>query len=560
MLSRLSIRDVVLIEKLDLDFSGGLGAFTGETGAGKSILLDSLALATGARADSSLVRFGAKQASVAAAFSIEPENPVFALLDEQGIEFEVGEPVVLRRVVTADGKSRAYVNDQSVSASLLRQIGDELVEIHGQFATHGLLNTATHQNVLDVYGGLDALKRATAAAYRAWRAKTDERETAARELDKARAEEDFLRHSVDELSRFNPQAGEEKELSDRRAMMMNSEKIAEGLNAARAALSDDSLDRALRLAQRQLESLSKYGEGRFDAVIESLDRVMAELNDDAAQIETFCDELDFDPRAQEQVEERLFGLRALARKHQVDADALPDLLADLERRLNSVERGGDDLIRLTKEEEAARLSYLETAQTLSAAREQAARKLDGAVARELPPLKLEKATFKTQIERLPESLWNANGVDRVEFTASTNAGQPLSPIAKIASGGELARFMLALKVNLAAAEKIPTLIFDEVDAAIGGATATAVGERLARLAKDCQVLTITHSPQVASFGAHHFRVQKSEIEPQKVVTAVVELNDADRREEIARMLAGAHITDASRAAADELLKNRMKPV
>ena len=378
-------------------------------------------------------------------------------------------------------------------------------------------------------------------------------------MEKAQAEEDFLRHSVDELRQFNPQPGEEKELADRRALMMNAEKIAEGLNGARAALSDDGLDRALRQAQRQLESLARYSEGRFDPVIESLGRIMAELNEDAALVESYCDELDFDPRVQETVEERLFALRALARKHQAAADELPDLLADFERRLGSLEKGGEDLIRLAKEEENLRLVYLETARRLSVARCKAAEKLDTAVARELPPLKLDKAVFKTQVEQLPESLWNAEGMDKVVFTASTNTGLPLSPIAKIASGGELARFMLALKVNLAAAEKIPTLVFDEVDSAIGGATATAVGERLARLAtQDCQVLTITHSPQVASFGAHHFRVEKSEVEPGKVLTAVVELDDAARREEIARMLAGAKVTDASRAAADELLKNRSK--
>lgn len=559
MLSRLSIRDVVLIEKLDLDFAGGLCAFTGETGAGKSILLDSLALAAGARSDSSLVRHGAKQLLVGAEFVLPENHAVFDLLNEQGLDFEPGEPLFLRRVVSADGKSRAFINDQAVSAALLRQAGDLLVEIHGQFATHGLLNTATHRGVLDSYGGLEELKQKTQAAYQAWQDKTAEKQAAQADLEKAQAEEDFLRHSVDELRQFNPQPGEEKELGDRRALMMNAEKIAEGLNSARAALSDDGLDRALRQAQRQLENLARYSEGRFDAVIDSLGRIMAELNENAALVESYCDELEFDPRAQEAVEERLFALRALARKHQVTADELPELLAGFERRLGSLEKGGEDLIRLAKEEENLRLDYLESARRLSAARYKAAEKLDTAVANELPPLKLDKAVFKTQIEQLPENLWNAEGMDRVVFTASTNTGLPLAPIAKIASGGELARFMLALKVNLAAAEKIPTLVFDEVDSAIGGATATAVGERLARLAtQDCQVLTITHSPQVASFGAHHFRVQKSEAEPGKVLTAVVELDDASRREEIARMLAGAKVTDASRAAADELLKNRSK--
>ncbi len=556
MLSRLSIRDVVLIEKLDLDFADGLSAFTGETGAGKSILLDSLALATGARSDSSLVRHGAKQLSVGAEFILPENHAVFNLLSEQGINFEQEEPLFLRRVVSSDGKGRAFINDQSVSAALLRQVGDLLIEIHGQFATHGLLNTATHRDVLDSYGGLEKLKQRTAEAYRTWQNKIAEKQSVQEDLAKAQAEEDFLRHSVDELARFNPFPGEEKELADRRALMMNAEKIAEGLNCARAALSDEGLDKALRQAQRQLENLSRYSEGRFDAVIDSFGRIMAELNENAALVETYCDELDFDPRAQEAVEERLFALRALARKHQVTADELPDLLTDFERRLAGLEKGGENLILLAKEEENLRLEYLETARQLSVARMKTAERLDTAVAEELPPLKLDKAVFKTQIDPMPESLWNEQGLDKVVFTASTNAGVPTAPIAKIASGGELARFMLALKVNLAAAEKIPTLIFDEVDAAIGGATATAVGERLARLAnQDCQVLTITHSPQVASFGRHHFRVEKSEVEQGKVLTAVVELNDGERREEIARMLAGVRITDASRAAADELLKN-----
>ncbi len=557
MLSRLSIRDVVLIEKLDLDFAGGLCVFTGETGAGKSILLDSLALATGARSDSSLVRNGAKQLSVAAEFLLPEKDKVFDLLKEQELDFEAGEPLLLRRVVSVDGKSRAFINDQSVSASLLRQVGDLLVEIHGQFATHGLLNTATHRDVLDGYGGLEDLKQETGRAYREWQDKTAEKQKMQSDLEKAQAEEEFLRHCVDELQRFDPKDGEEKELSERRALMMNAEKIAEGLNSARQALFDDSLDRSLRQAQRQLENLSRYGEGRFEPIIDSLSRIMSELNEDAALIETCCNELDFDPRAQEAVEERLFALRSLARKHQVEADRLPEVLTECERRLNSLEKGGEDLIRLSKEEEVCRLKYMETARQLSVARQKAAQKLDTAVAAELAPLKLGKAVFKTQIEALPETLWNADGADKVVFAAATNAGQALAPISKIASGGELARFMLALKVNLAKAEKIPTLIFDEVDAAIGGATASAVGERLARLAKqECQVLTITHSAQVASFGAHHFRVQKSETDAGKVLTAVVELDDDERREEIARMLSGSHVTEASRAAADELLKNK----
>lgn len=558
MLSRLSVRDVVLIEKLDLDFAGGLCVFTGETGAGKSILLDSLALATGARSDAALVRRGCKQLSVTAEFSLPDGHEVFKVLDEHEIEHESGEPLVLRRIVTADGKSKAFVNDQSVSAGLLRKIGDLLIEIHGQFATHGLLNPATHKSVLDAYGGLQGRLDACRAAYKNWRAKAEERQKAEERLQKAKDEEDFLRHSVDELVQFAPLPGEDEELSQRRSLMMNSEKLIEGLNTARDALFDRSVDKSLRQAERALESLSRLIEGRFEPIIEALDRAVTELNEAGNMLEEECRKVELDPREQEQVEERLFALRALARKHQTTPDELPALLSEYQRQLASLDKGAEDLIRLTKEEESCRIAYEDAAKVLSAARKEAAQKLDAAVMKELPPLKLGKASFLSIVEELPQTEWNADGIDKVQFAATTNPGQPAGAINKIASGGELARFMLALKVNLAQAEGIPTLIFDEVDTGIGGATATAVGERLERLAgEDCQVLAITHSPQVASFGAHHFKVSKAEDETGRTLTAVCELTGDARREEIARMLSGASITEASRAAADELLKGRI---
>lgn len=558
MLSRLSVRDVVLIEKLDLDFAGGLCVFTGETGAGKSILLDSLALATGARSDAALVRRGCKQLSVTAEFSLPDGHEAFKMLDEHEIEHESGEPLVLRRIVTADGKSKAFVNDQSVSAGLLRKIGDLLIEIHGQFATHGLLNPATHKSVLDAYGGLQRRLDACRAAYKNWRAKAEERQKAEERLQKAKDEEDFLRHSVDELVQFAPQPGEDEELSQRRSLMMNSEKLIEGLNTARDALFDRSVDKSLRQAERALESLSRLIEGRFEPIIEALDRAVTELNEAGNMLEEECRKVELDPREQEQVEERLFALRALARKHQTTPDELPALLSEYQRQLASLDKGAEDLIRLTKEEESCRIAYEDAAKVLSAARKEAAKKLDASVMKELPPLKLGKASFLSIVEELPQTEWNADGIDKVQFAATTNPGQPAGAINKIASGGELARFMLALKVNLAQAEGIPTLIFDEVDTGIGGATATAVGERLERLAgEDCQVLAITHSPQVASFGAHHFKVSKAEDETGRTLTAVCELTGDARREEIARMLSGASITEASRAAADELLKGRI---
>ena len=521
-------------------------------------MLDSLALATGARSDAALVRRGCKQLSVTAEFSLPDGHEVFKVLDEHEIEHESGEPLVLRRIVTADGKSKAFVNDQSVSAGLLRKIGDLLIEIHGQFATHGLLNPATHKSVLDAYGGLQGRLDACRAAYKNWRTKAEERQKAEERLQKAKDEEDFLRHSVDELVQFAPQPGEDEELSQRRSLMMNSEKLIEGLNTARDALFDRSVDKSLRQAERALESLSRLIEGRFEPIIEALDRAVTELNEAGSMLEEECRKVELDPREQEQVEERLFALRALARKHQTTPDELPGLLSEYQRQLASLDKGAEDLIRLTKEEESCRIAYEDAAKVLSAARKEAAKKLDAAVMKELPPLKLGKASFLSIVEELPQTEWNADGIDKVQFAATTNPGQPAGAINKIASGGELARFMLALKVNLAQAEEIPTLIFDEVDTGIGGATATAVGERLERLAgEECQVLAITHSPQVASFGAHHFKVSKAEDETGRTLTAVCELTGDARREEIARMLSGASITEASRAAADELLKGRI---
>ncbi len=559
MLQRLSVRDVVLIEKLDLDFADGLCVFTGETGAGKSILLDSLALATGARSDSSLVRRGCPHLSVTAEFSLPDNHAAFALLNDREISHETGEPLVLRRIVTADGKSKAYVNDQPVSAGLLRTLGDLLLEIHGQFATHGLLNPATHKGVLDAYGTLGGRLEACRAAFGLWHEKSEERRTAEERLQNAREEEEFLRHAVDEISAFAPQAGEDEELSRRRSVMMNSEKLIEGLNTARDALFDRAVDKSLRQAGRALENLSRLIEGRFDPIAEALDRAMTELNEAGSLLEEECRKVELDPREQEQVEERLFALRGLARKYQTTPDELPELLENYRRQLSALDKGTDELVRLAKEEENCRTAYTDAAKLLSAARKEAAGRLDAAVMKELPPLKLGKARFITQIDALDQSEWNAEGMDRVQFAATTNPGMPAGAINKIASGGELARFMLALKVNLARAEGIPTLVFDEVDTGVGGATATAIGERLARLAEEnCQVLAITHSPQVASFGAHHFNVSKAEDGTGRIVTAVRELTGENRREEIARMLAGATVTEASRAAATELLNAKGK--
>lgn len=555
MLTKLSVKDVVLIEKCDLDFADGLCVFTGETGAGKSILLDSLSLVLGARSDTGLIRSGAKQLSVTAEF-FPISQSVQNILSEASIDFDLSEPLYLRRQVTTDGKSKAYINDQPVSAGLLRQIGEELVEIHGQFATHRLLNPATHRSILDNYGQLSSLTDKTKTDYQYWKSKKNELSQCIEQIEQAKKEEDFLRHSVEELSAFKPQVGEETALQDRRTLMMNSEKIAENLNISRQALSNEEISHSLRIAQRQLSNLVQLSD-KYNEIIDLIDQAMTNLSEAENMIEIQAQGIDFNPAEQEQIEERLYALHALLRKHQVSADDLPSLLEDFQLKLKNLDQSEHNVSKLEKEVEQAKQEYVKSATQLSMERHKVASKLDCAVKNELAPLKLGSATFTTKIEKTNEENWSEYGFDKVEFTASTNAGTPTAPIHKIASGGELARFMLALKVNLATVEQTPTLVFDEVDAAIGGATAFAVGERLARLAKeDCQVLVITHSPQVASFGRHHFRVEKGEVSEEKVLTNVTLLSDENRINEIARMLSGATITESSKLAAIDLLKNR----
>ncbi|HSV27995.1 MAG TPA: DNA repair protein RecN [Candidatus Omnitrophota bacterium] len=553
MLVSLSIRDVVLIEKLDLAFDGGLSVFTGETGAGKSILLDSLSLALGARADSGLVRHGAAQLTVIAEFDPPAIHPARALLAEQDIDTD-GQPLLLRRVVTADGRSRAYVNDQAVSVGLLRKVGDELVEIHGQFDSHGLLDPTTHLPVLDAFGGLVQSRRAVKAAWDAWRAARNRRTEAEALLARAKAEEEDLRHAHDELASLAPKPGEEAELAQSRAVMMHGEKLLEAMNGAMAALAQrGEVEASLRSAQRLLERVADRAEGKLDGVIAALDRAAMEAAEAVGLLERASGEIDLDPRHLEKVEERLFALRSAARKHGVEVDGLADLMNSLARQLAALEGGGDDLARLAREEQAARAAYAEAARALSKARAEAAARLDKAVAGELPPLKLDKATFGTRVAPLDEGQWGPDGLDAVEFQVSTNPGAPAGSLGKIASGGELSRFMLALKVVLARTSSTPTMVFDEVDSGIGGAVAAAVGERLARLGEGLQVLVVTHSPQVAARGRQHYRVAKRDTSMGKVATSVEQLPDAARREEIARMLAGETITDQARAAAESLM-------
>jgi DNA repair protein RecN (Recombination protein N) len=551
MLTSLAIRDVVLIDRLDLTFSAGLSALTGETGAGKSILLDALGLALGWRGDSALVRPGATQATVIASFEPDPRHKVRALLSEQGVDAD--ELLLLRRVLGADGRSRAFINDQPVSIGLLRRVGESLVEIHGQFDSHGLLDPGSHRAALDAFGGLEAQTADVETRHAAWRDATAAEAAERAEVARARGDEDALRHALSELDTLAPKIGEEAELAERRAFLGSREKLVEALAAAlNDVAADRGVDGALRSAQRHLARFAPTAMGRLDAALAALERAAVEASEAISQIQILGSSLDSDAGALEAAEERLFALRAIARKHHVKVDELTELREEIVRRLGALDDQGGRLAKLSGAATAARAAYVAAAAALSAARAEAAARLDKALARELPPLKLEKAAFRTRLETLEEAEWGPSGMDRVAFEVSTNPGAPPGPLAKIASGGELARFTLALKVVVARTGPPPTLIFDEVDSAIGGATAAAVGERLAILAQRLQVLVVTHSPQVAARAQNHWRVAKTSGRGT-TVTGVEILDAAARREEIARMLAGAKITDAARAAADALL-------
>lgn len=554
MLTQLSIRDVVIVDKLDVDFAAGLCVLTGETGAGKSIVLDSLGLALGGRAEAGLIRSGADKLTVAASFALAKKHPAFALLAEQDIPLE--DEVVLRRVVGADGRSRAFINDQPVSVGLLKQIGALLVEVHGQFETHGLLDPATHITALDAYRRVKAGTRADAAcaeAWLAWRDAANKLKAAQDTLASALAEEDLLRHHVKELSTLAPKLGEEQELTSARAVMRHGEQIMKAMTEARAVISENTdVEAALRGALARISRVASQAGGRLDTLCTALDRAAIEAGEALRELDRVWADFDADPAALERAEERLFALKAAARKHGCAVDELAGVLETLKAKLSTIDGGSQDVKRLASAEKSTRMAYDKAAQALSTERQEAARTLDKAVAKELPPLKMDKATFRTVVAPKPETAWNESGMDKVAFEIATNPGLPPGPLDKIASGGELARFMLALKVVLAGSQDRAALIFDEVDAGISGATANAVGERLARLAKNVQVIVVTHAPQVAARGDNHWRVSKTTRAGQ-TSTKVEHLTTQARREEIARMLAGEKITDEARAAADSLL-------
>ncbi|MFA6122240.1 DNA repair protein RecN [Sphingomonas sp.] len=552
MLISLAIRDVVLIEALDLHFGQGLGVLTGETGAGKSILLDALGLALGARGEAGLVRQGATQAVVTATFDTpHATGPIAVLLGENGFDVDPGEPLMIRRIVKGDGGSRAFVNDQPASAGLLRELATYLVEIHGQHDDRGLLNARGHRALLDAFGRIDA--SATATAYKTWRDAEAALTAARATIDTAARDREWLEHAVAELRALAPEPGEEETLAERRRTMQRSEKIAADLAAIDTWLegSDGGLAQ-LRQAARVLERIA----GDHAALAEALaavDRAVIEGAVAEDKLREAKADLWFDPATLEEDEARLFELRAMARKHRVQPDALAELADELTAKLDALDAGEEGIVALEAKLTAARAAYDKAATALSEARTAAALRLDAAVKGELVPLKLDAARFRTVVAPAPGEQWSAAGKDRVEFEISTNPGAPFAPLVKIASGGELSRFILALKVALAEQGGAATMIFDEIDRGVGGAVASAIGERLARLAQATQLLVVTHSPQVAARGGHHLLIAKSH-DGTVTRTGVTTLDDTARREEIARMLSGATITPEARAQADRLLE------
>jgi DNA repair protein RecN (Recombination protein N) len=557
MLTAISIRDVVLIERLDLSFGAGLTVLTGETGAGKSILLDSLGLALGARAESGLVRMGAEQASVAAVFAPPPKHPAFALLAEQGIEAE--DEIVLRRVLARDGRSRAFANDAPVGAALLRRVGALLVEVQGQHDQMGLADPGGHVALLDAYGVPAALRETVASRHRAWREAAQALADAKAAIEAALRDQEFLRHAVEDLSALAPQPGEEAALAEERQRLQQDEKRAEAFAAALAELAprdrrSNNPSAALRAAGRALQRLvGPDGDGGPAApVLTLLEQAETALAEAEMLLARLADAAQGDPRLLERTEERLFSLRAAARKHGIAVAELPELLAGLRGRLAALETGEAEIASLHRAASLARAAYVAACAELSQARRGAATRLDREIARELPPLKLERARFMTEVAPLPDADFGPQGADQVRFLIATNPGQEPGPLGRVASGGELSRLLLALKVVLAGASPVPTMVFDEVDSGIGGATAAAVGERLARVAERVQVLLVTHSPQVAARGLAHLRVAKL-AGRGRAETRVEPLHGGARREEIARMLAGETVTEAARAAADSLL-------
>ncbi|WP_102226457.1 DNA repair protein RecN [Acidimangrovimonas sediminis] len=548
MLRSLDIRDLLIIDRLELGFQPGLNVLTGETGAGKSILLDALGFVLGWRGRAELVRTGADQGEVTAVFDLPAGHPARAVLDEAGLP--AGDELILRRVNAADGRKTAWVNDRRASGEVLRALSETLVELHGQHDDRGLLNPRGHRALLDDFAGNAGLLSDTATAWSRLATARKAQEKAEAALDAVRAEEEFLRHAVAELDKLDPAQGEEGILDIRRREMQAAGKIREDIRRAHQALGPEGAEGPMRDAMRWLEGVADRAEGRLDAALEALNRALIELGEAEQGVADTLDALDFDPGELERVEERLFAIRALARKHSVAPDDLGTLAADLRARLEALDGGEAEIARLREATEAARKAHGTACAALTEARKAAAIRLDAAMAGELAPLKMERASFSTEIASADPG---PEGADQVAFTVATNPGAPAGPLNKIASGGELSRFLLALKVCLTRGQTALTMIFDEIDRGVGGATADAVGRRLARLAEEAQVLVVTHSPQVAARGAHHWRVAKA-VSDGMTTSQVTPLSPRERVDEVARMLAGDTITDAAREAARALLK------
>ncbi len=545
MLATLTIKNVVLIDHLCVEFAKGLCALTGETGAGKSILLDSLGLALGARSESGLVRKGEENATVVAEFDIQKSHAVFAFLKEQGIAAD--SPLVLRRTVGVDGKSRAFINDQAVSVSLLKQVGDMLVEIHGQFDTQTLLNPRVHRTLVDDYAGVKADMQNVAKIYGLWRAAQNELIQKKEAIERAKAEEIYLRAALEQLDELTPKEGEEEKLSTLRSRLMRRDQTIDSFKTASKGTED-----ALNNLNTVWRALEKAGEGKSDMAL-GVDRAMVELQEVLAGIGSLSASFDENEYSLPEIDDRLFSLKAQARKHACAINELPQKRDELIALLRGIEHGSDNLAALEKDIVKFRKDYIQAATNLSQKRKDAGAKLDRLVAKELVPLKLDKARFETSIEPLSEQEWGPEGLDKIQFLVATNPGASAGPLNKIASGGEMARFMLALKVVLAEVGTAQTLVFDEVDSGIGGATADAVGERLARLSRQCQILVVTHSPQVAAKSSYHAIVVKTgKTNPTTKILALS--NNNERCEEIARMLSGAEITKEARAQAAKLLE------
>ncbi len=552
MLKSLSIRNVVLIDKLDLDFQDGFGVLSGETGAGKSILLDAVGLILGKRADVGMIRAGCDKLSVSGCFEIiNSKSELQQICEEYDLDFDC--EIIIKRTLSSDGKGKIFFNDQPITQKLLKEIGAYLVEVHGQFDNQGLLNSSTHRDVLDGYGGYILSLNDMREAFCLYKKAKCDREEAERKISEAKIEEDNLRHWIDEFNRIQPKRNELEELEIKRKEMINSEKIIENLNIAYKSLNQSlSVRDAIRQSQSSIARVNVLLDDKYINISELLDTALVNIDAANEEIESVSSEISLNQNEIDEIEERLFMLKSLARKHNTIVDDLPMVWEEMRDKIAHLEKGEEDLFTLRKNEDLARLNYIKKAEIVSDLRKDAAHNLDDKIKLELPDLKLEKARFVTKIERKEETSWNEDGIDDVCFMVSTNPNTPYGAISKIASGGELARFMLALKVNLAQTSKVETMIFDEVDAGVGGATAKAVGDKLAKLGKNVQVLVVTHSPQVAAKSEYHFKVEKH-TENDVTTTYLRKLSDTEKMEEIARMISGEYITDEARAAAKVLI-------